>query len=661
LTAIAGIIHLDGRPIDRAVIERMQTALSSYGQDHQNYLHAGNIAVLRVLCRITPEDEFDRQPLHNINSGLVVVFDGRIDNRDELGKELGLRAPELRQMADADLVLRACERWGSDAVMHLLGDFAVACWQARTHHLWLARDPSGQRPLYWTRKPGLFAFATMPKALLTIPGVERALCEERLADYLALIPASDGQSFFKDIFRVEPGQIAELHGESLTLRRYHQFDPQRELNLPSDDDYVEAFREELNRAVACRLRAVGPIASHLSSGFDSSTVTAIAARQLGERNQQLLAYTAVPRQGFSGPIPRGWHGDEGPAARALAARFPNIDHILLRPNGKSPLDGLADEVRFLDRPPISPVNMIWSRAIEQDAARRGVKCMLTGQRGNRSISYFGETYLPTLLRQGRLLAWWREASAIRRRYSYRTWRGIIGSSLGPYVPAGLWSQIEKYRGHSHDLMDYTAIHPDLLARMDSHARARRAGRDLSFRPSANGRKKRIIQITSNDNGDYFAAVNATTGMELRDPTSDVRLLEFCLAVPDHQYQRDGENRWLLRRLMADILPPEILNLRTKGLQAPDWFETTGTALSCMREELNALMASKVAGDYLDLEALEAAVANWPKTGWETQSVIQTYRFKLLRGLAVGTFIRYVEEASAEVHPPLSMTAKESRG
>ena len=106
MSAIAGIIQCDGRPVDRATLERMQTVLTPYGRDVQNHVHQGSAAFLRTLLRTTPEDRLDHQPLVHAESGTTLLFDGRIDNRDELAHALGLSAAGTALMADSDLVLR---------------------------------------------------------------------------------------------------------------------------------------------------------------------------------------------------------------------------------------------------------------------------------------------------------------------------------------------------------------------------------------------------------------------------------------------------------------------------------------------------------------------------------------------------------------------------
>lgn len=648
MTAIAGVVHWDGRPIARATAERMLKLLQPMGRDTQAHWLRGSVLLMRSLCRITPEDVHDRQPLYDAAAELAVVFDGRLDNREELAAKLGMAAADAAQMADSELVWRACLRWDSAAPAHLLGDYALACWQGRTRRLWLARDAMGARPLFWYRRAALFAFATMPKALFAIPGVPRALDEERLADFLALLPLRGSRSWFQDVQRVEPGQCVIVDDGRLSLQQHFHLDAVRTLRLRSDAEYVEAFGEQLERAVACRLRSSGAIATHLSSGFDSSTVTAVAARQLGLRGQRLQAYTAVPRSDFPGVVERGRYGDEGPGARAVAARFTNIDHHLIATGETSPLDGLDTDIEAAEFAPLNLCNKVWSDAILADAARRDVKVLLIGQRGNMTISYDGLSLLPTLIRRGHWRRWWQEASAYKRSHAQWRWRGILASSLGPYIPAPLWAALNTLRGRRQQLGDYSPIHPAFAARIDIAGRARAAQWDLSYRPWAHGRALRIAVLRRTDNAAAFAASNLL-GIETRDPTNDRRLVEFCLAVPDEQYLRLGVDRWLLRRLMGGILPAQILDVRGKGLQAADWYLGMRKALPEIREQLERLRMHHRAGQYLDLEALSRAVAEWPDddAGWARTSAVYTYRLKLLRGLSAGAFIRYAEQANSD--------------
>ena len=187
----------------------------------------------------------------------------------------------------------------------------------------------GNIPLFWTAVDDGVVFASLPKALFCVPGVARKLDEERLFDYLCLLPMKGDRSFFAGVQRVLPGHVMSWSEGRAQSRSFFQFDPSHTLHLPRDQDYVAALDEALRAAVARRLRSTGPVASHLSSGFDSSTVTAVAAQLLAQQGRELIAYTAAPREGYDGPVPPGRHADETVGARALAILGDSIttDHI----------------------------------------------------------------------------------------------------------------------------------------------------------------------------------------------------------------------------------------------------------------------------------------------------------------------------------------------
>lgn len=641
MTAIAGIIRHDHGMADIGTLERMCNVLAPYGRDAQQCRPMGSAGFVRTLLRTTPEDALDHQPCVDAQSGWTLVFDGRIDNREELAHALQIEPARLRTLADSALVLHAWARWENACLPRLLGDFALAAWHPRSRRLMLARDYLGTRPLFWHRGEGFHAFASLPKALFAIPGVPCELDEESLHDNLSLLPLAGDRTLYRGIRRIKSGQCLIVEDGRERLDTWYRFDAIREVRLASDDDYVEAFTERLERAVARCLRAVGPVASKLSSGFDSSTVTAVAAAQLAGRGERLLAYTSVPREGFADRVPAGRHADEGPGARAVAALYPNIEHVLVRSDGTSPLEGLDFRVETLDRPPFNICNYVWGAHIRSLAAARGVRVMLGGSMGNMTISHTGYSLLPTLFGRGRWIRWQREASALRRTHPRTRWWRLLALSAKPWLPQALWSRWRDWRGNPWAVTGFSAINPAFMARMDTAARAQRAGVDLSHRDLTFGRAERIHTMQTDDFGEYSLDDNHA-GLESRDPTADRELAEFCLSVPDTQYLRDGQTRWLLRRAMAGRLPAEIMESRSRGLQAADWYESAAGDLPRIREELARLEAHPSAGRYLDLPALRALVDAWPASGWHDAMVDMQYRYKLLRGLSVGAFVRHVE-------------------
>ncbi|AEB57437.1 asparagine synthase [Ectopseudomonas mendocina NK-01] len=638
MSAIAGIVRFDGQALDRSVLQRMSSILAPYGRDAQGTWHGAGVGLVRTLLRTTPEDRYDRQPV--ASADCQVVFAGRLDNRDELIAQLALDKRLGSQMADSELMAHACQRWDTLALERVEGSYALACWQPQRRRLWLARDVMGGQPLFWHRQSGFLAFASWPKALFCVPGVPRSVDEQSVLEQLALLPMA-GCSF-KDIQRVNPGEFMLVEGNQLSTHVHRCLGGGPQVRFKHDEDYVEALHEHLQRAVSACLRSSGPVASHLSSGFDSSTVTAYAARQLAHRGERLTAYTAAPREGFAGPVPRDRHGDESKVAAQLAGRFDNIDHVILRSSGQSPLESLEQEIDELDQSPVNPCNTLWMRAIERDAQARGCKVMLTGQMGNMSISYDGYPYMASLWRKGRWLQWWHELCAYQRTHPQWRRRGLVLRTVGASMPGWLWNQVVARReGRDSGLYHYTAVNLQQATTGWLQQRAAAKGWDLNYRPWHDGRAMRLAVLRRVDTGSALASANLR-GLEMRDPTYDRRLVEFCLGVPDSQFLRDGQPRWLLRRLMADVLPEEILEGRGKGYQFADWYEGLTADRERLREQLYRLRQHRRAAQLLDLPALEALLENWPEEGWADMVTIRNYRLKLLRGVAMGNFIRYAE-------------------
>jgi asparagine synthase (glutamine-hydrolysing) len=148
-------------------------------------------------------------------------------------------------------------------------------------------------------------------------------------------------------------------------------------------------------------------------------------------------------------------------------------------------------------------------------------------------------------------------------------------------------------------------------------------------------------LARTDPGTMNKGILAGWGLDMRDPTADRRLMEFCLRVPAEQYLLGGTPRALARRGLADRLPAAVLNEPLKGLQASDWHEGLTAARPALAEAVEALARSPAAASALDLERLRRLLADWPEGGWADKQVVQHYRLALLRGVAAGHFIRKV--------------------
>jgi asparagine synthase (glutamine-hydrolysing) len=507
----------------------------------------------------------------------------------------------------------------------------------------LARDPLGACPLHYHCGARLFAFASMPKGLHALGEIPRRPDEDYLAREMIAAGPLGSRTCFKHIERVEPGHVAVVTRDGVSARRYWNRG-RKALRLRNADAYAEACREQLDSAVRCRLRGANHVATHLSAGLDSSAVTATVARLLAGAGGQVTAFTAVPRENYDLPVPRGRIGDEGPLAALTAAMYPNLAHVLVRTGDGSPLDHVDRYFSLFERPIPNLCNMVWVSAINEAARDRELNVLLSASIGNLTISYHGLALMPELVRSARLIELSRQLGMLVRHGGLR-WRGAAAAAVAPFLPPWLWSWVSRRLGNTNlDPRAWTAIHPDRFREIQQETRGQH--RDLSYRPARDGFTERVSLLFRIDSGNLRKGMLAGWGLDHRDPMADRRLIEFSLSVPTDQYLRDGVQRALARRALADRLPQEVLQATSRGLQAIDWHESLTRSRTRLSDEIERLAACGPAARALDLDRLRDLVDNWPSDGWERADRIQSYRSALLRGISVGHFLRRASGSNA---------------
>ncbi|MES2033621.1 MAG: asparagine synthase-related protein [Pseudomonadota bacterium] len=645
MSALAGLWNFGGKPQAGESCRRMLAAQEIYGPHDSAHRDDGAIAMGRRLFITLPEDNHDRQPLIGGDERFLLVADLRLDNRDELARDLGMPVADAALLSDADILLAAWERWEADTFDHLLGDYAFALWDKRDQALTLARDPMGARPLHYHLGSGFAAFASMPKGLHALSVIPCAPDEERTAEFLALMPEYGSRSFFKDIHRVEAGSVTIIRRDRTTSRR-HWNPPRETLKLPGEGDYVEALRQHLDDAVRVRLRGAGnAVGAQLSGGLDSSAVAATAAR-LAPGGSRVLAFTSAPRSNYDGSGARGRIVDEADMAGATAALYTNMDHILVRSDGRSVIDDLDRHFFLFERPVLNACNHGWTAAINDQASERGVQVMLTGGLGNFTLSYDGWHLLPELAGRGDWLKLIREARATVRA-GRASWAGIFARTLAPWMPQSIWNAVTRVRERDGiNPNTYMAINPELRRRLDMEKRAKDQGFDLNYKPQRNAFDFRVQALRRVDAGAYNKGVLGGWGIDLRDPTADRRLVEFCLSLPTSVYFSDGMPRSIARKALADRLPPDVLANTVRGLQAADWHEGMTASRQRISEEIDRLENVPAAAAALDLARMRRLVDDWPTEGWHTAKTTAEYRLALLRGLVNGHFLRKALRSNA---------------
>jgi asparagine synthase (glutamine-hydrolysing) len=645
MSGIAGLLRLDGRTVTRPDLERAANALRQYGPDRSEIMTGGCIGLVHVLMRMTPEDRFDRQPWRGA-SGSLITTDLRLDNRDDVLARIGIAPRDAMAWPDSRVLLAGWEKLGDDIWPLLRGPFAVAIWDPRSRALTLARDHLGLNVVIWHWSQRFFAFATMPTGLFAFAGVPRELSEEKLADFLVLNHADHEATIYRDVFRVPPAHVMQVWPDGSTKqRRYWSPTEIKPVRLSSDQAYADGLRACLDLAVRRQMRSAHPVGCLLSGGLDSSSVAALAARALAEKNERLVTFTGVPRRGFDDPVPAGHYADETPYVEAIARAVQNVDVTYVRNDAG---DAFAELERFfiaLEGPVRNPANLGWILEILRQAHAQGRRVLLGGLFGNYTISWNGWSQAVTHLKHGRLLTAYRQWDLYYRRTPYSRWNALRRLFIEPLVPAqlGNWADRRRHPGRMAAWQDHAAIRPDFAAAMAVNVRAQKAGHDFLYRMRQD---ERIRGLTQADYvGDWHAAEKAVTGVEVRDPTADIDVISYCYGVPPEQYLAEGIDRSLIRRAMWGLLPEMVLTNRLSGLQTPDWYEKLGSQRGELARQIADLSESALVRRVIDLVRLERAINNWPAGGWHTTKVFQEYNLALTRGVAGGRFLRWFEAAN----------------
>jgi len=645
MSGIAGIFRLDDRPVSRNDLERVANALRAHGPDRSGVVVSGSVGLVHVSMRMTPEDRDDRQPLRGA-SGSTITADLRLDNRGDILRRLGLSPREAMSWPDSRIVLHAWERFNDRVWPMLRGPFAVAIWDPRTRQLTLARDHLGLNVVMWHHTERVFAFATMPNGLFAINAVRRELSEEKFADFLVLNHADHATTIYRNIYRVPPAHVIQVdaHG-AITQQRFWSPRDIKAIRFRSDQDYADGLRECLDVAVRRQMRSAHPIGCLLSGGLDSSSVAALAARALAEKNQRLVAFTGIPRRGFESPVPNGSYPDETPYVEKIARAAGTID-VTYVPNDTT--EDFADLDRFfiaLEGPVRNPTNLGWVLAILRLARTQGRRVLLGGLRGNHTISWNGWSQTASHFLNGRWLTALRQVRLYHRCTPHSRWKAARNLLIDPLMPDWLADRVAcgRHPGLVAPWQEHSPIHPEFAASMGIDARARAHGHDFHYRA---GRDERLQGLLLADYaGDWHAAEKAFTGVEVRDPTADIDVVSYCFGVPPEQYLVEDVDRSLIRRAMWGLLPESVLTNRRRGLQDAGWFERLESQRDALAGEIAALSQSPLARRTIDLARLERAVANWPTGGWHRPEIFTEYNLVLMRGLAGGRFLRWFESAN----------------
>lgn len=551
MSAIAGIISLDGGPADSRILEAMLDRLEHRGPDRRGAWVDGPAALGHLALWTTPESTIEQLPMRDPGSGAMITGDARLDNRDDLIQSMGLASAT----PDCALILAAYQKWGEACVEHFLGDFAFAIWDARIRKLFCARDHMGVKPFYYACVPErFFVFATEIKAVLGVPGVSDAINERRVADAFVHLINDPAATYYTHVLRLPAAHCLTLTDEA-TLRRYWRLNPDRELRLGSDEEYAEGFRERFVRAVDCRLRSSHPVGSMLSGGLDSSSVACVA--------RDLLRAAGKPRLNtFSAVFDEVSQCDERPYIQTVLDQG-HCDPDFITLDSLSPLIDSQSIMWHLDEP-LSASNLYLSWSAYGHAQQRGVRVILDGFDGDTTVSH-GSGRLLELARARRWLDLAAELRGGARNFGGNFWLDSWGRWIWKHHPAPR-AIARAWRGAVRRMSPSrpsAAVGPDAAEIINPDLSAKLGLREIIRQgtPPMKDERDRHFRILEREImskcAELFAHASGAFEVEVRLPFMDVPLIEYCLSLPSEQKVRRGYTRYVMRGGMKGILPEKI--------------------------------------------------------------------------------------------------------
>lgn len=257
----------------KKVIKDMAERIKYRGPDGEGYFIDDEVALAHRRLAIIDLSS-GGQPQYNEDNSLVIVFNGEIYNFVELKEELIRAGHKFRNKSDTEVIIHGYEEWGTEVTKHLRGMFAFAIWDTKQKTLFIARDGFGIKPLYYAKFGSSFMFASEIKAFLDHPKFKKELNKEILSSYLCFNSTPTEETFFKGVYRVEPGyQILYKNGKINKMRFFKlEFDETNE----DMDTIVKRIRTAMASSVKYHQISDVEVGSFLSSGIDSSYLVSLA-------------------------------------------------------------------------------------------------------------------------------------------------------------------------------------------------------------------------------------------------------------------------------------------------------------------------------------------------------------------------------------------------
>lgn len=555
MCGIAGYIWKDfRRPANHASVHAMSDMLSHRGPDDAGIFARGPVCLGHRRLSILDLSEAGHQPMVTHDGRYAITFNGEVYNYIELAHELELYGYEFRTCTDTEVILAAYCHWGADCVSRFNGMWAFAIYDSTSETVFLSRDRSGIKPLYYVLSNDALVFASEIKAIVSVMPELREPNLPYLGRFLTTGLFDDSQqTCFRRVISLLPAHNArfDLQSNAFQTWRYWQIDPEKTWQ-PEDGDPVEKLASLLESAVQLHMRSDVPVGTCLSGGIDSSTIVCLMSRL---RKDPVLTFSGL----YSDKNCNEKRYVDAINAHASSRSFP----IFPEPNADL-LEDLARITWHQDEPTAGPG--LYTQFHVMRKASREVKVILDGQGADELFAgylFYFHSVIQDLAASGAWLsrmAGFRLLLAIAWHWGTRSvpgnWHALLGTTI-----SSLRSRLSSMRPRTQDVRE-PLLHPDLLrcsnAQQPTMAITRPFAHQLTNELYAQATATSLPALLHYEDRNSMAY-----SIEARVPLLDYRIIEFAFTLPSSYKLHGSWTKWVLRKAAEPLLPAQVAWRRSK--------------------------------------------------------------------------------------------------
>ncbi|MGZ4860243.1 MAG: asparagine synthase (glutamine-hydrolyzing) [Candidatus Angelobacter sp.] len=558
MCGILGYTHVRKR-LPRGVMDAALASLTHRGPDHQGRFTSELISLGATRLRIVDLESGD-QPLISPDGDVIVVFNGEIFNHHELRLELEAGGAIFETRCDTEVILHAFMKWGSECFSHFRGMFGIAIWVQSERRLILARDRMGIKPLYYAQHEGELCFGSELKCIFAHPEVPRNLCMAGLNCYLSLNYVPAPYTLVEGIQKLLPGHVMQWRNGRVSIRSYVR----KEAVAPAPRSIAEATEELddlLQKSVREQLMSDVPVGIWLSGGLDSSTILRYAAHA-GTAHLRTFSITF-----------KGRSFDESASIAETSSHF-GSRHTEFDLDETADLEDAIEKMAYYSDEPSADAGALpaWFLA---KMSSKDVTVVLTGEGADELfagyLTYKADRYsaaarhVPATLRRAALrCADLLPISDDKISFEYKLKRFLQGSLLSPEMAHVYWNgtftEAQKRR-----FFRFADADP-LAAVLENMSAEPGLQRYLEFDQRYYLADDILYKVDR---------MSMAHSLEARPPFLDPRIVDFSARLPEQFKLNGSQSKYVLRRLMQDKLPPNVLRRPKIGFDIPvhDWFRS----------------------------------------------------------------------------------------